>query len=394
VRGRVIRVNADLTDGDREAWAALAQRASEPNPFHEPDAVVAAARHLPTGDTIKLAVVENDDRFFACLPVQHVRRHWRDQSEPSYQFATTEVRRMNYLGTPLFDTSKGVEPMTVLLETLVEECRSEGSVAAEFGDVAAGGTVDSYLREAAAGLGLKLDVIHTFDRGLLRREEIIDGEALHSGKTLRNLRSKKRAMGRALEGEVTVKDRFDDESIAEYIRIEESGYKAETGNAMTSVPGEPQQFAEMCHAFAAAGRFHLLSLMVDSTTTAMMGWVTARDSVFQFKWSYDSRYAKFSPGKLIHLEAIERFQNETDAELLETCTAPNNHFVLGMYKSRRRVNRYRLVVDTSIRGRASMGAVQGGVNLLWKARAVREKLTGPDRQGDSRPPTGFRKAGS
>src|SRR5208282_1528650 len=97
--------------------------------------------------------------------------------------------------------------------------------------------------------------------------------------------------------EVLVVDRGNDPSaIDDYIKLEASGYKSRTGVAMTTVPGEPEYFTDMCKRFLAAGRLHVLTLEVGGRTVAMEIWVRGGEGLFLIKISYDEEYARFGPG--------------------------------------------------------------------------------------------------
>ncbi|HEX3803539.1 MAG TPA: GNAT family N-acetyltransferase [Solirubrobacteraceae bacterium] len=331
--------------------------------------MIAAARNLPDVEDVRLAVVEDDGRFVACLPFHHIQSGLRSVSPISYKTATSRIRRMNYLGTPLIDPAGGLEATTKLIETVAAECRSEGSYAAELWDVAAGGPVDGYLREAAASLGLPLVVTETFDRGFLHQG---DAEALPAGsaETIQNLRDKRRSLGRALGDEVVLVDRTDDEAIDDYVRLEASGYKSEFGVSMTTFPGEREFFSEMCRSFVADGRMHFLSLMAGDTTMAMVVWIDAGDSVFQFKWSYDHSFAEYSPGLQVLLAGIEHFREKTDFAMLDTCTGDGIDFVLAMYPARRTLNLYRLVVQDRLRDRMRVKFVDESRDLRDRVRKL------------------------
>jgi CelD/BcsL family acetyltransferase involved in cellulose biosynthesis len=349
--------------------------------------VIAAANHLPEGGDVRLAVVEDEGRFVACLPFQHVLSGSRSLSPISYRTATSRIRRMNYLGTPLIDPAGGLDATVKLFETVADECRSEGAYAAELWDVAAGGAVDGYIQQAAEQLGLPLVVTESFERGILQRGDDDEEEASRSARTVRNLRRKQRSLGRALGGEVVLVDRSDDDAIEDYVRLEASGYKSELGVAMTTFPGETEYFAEMCRSFAADGRLHFLSLMAGTTTAAMVAWIDAGDSVFQFKWSYDDNLAKYSPGLQIHVASIEHFRDNTDAAMLDTCTGRQNDFVSAMYPARRTLNLYRLVVQDGMRDRMRVRFVDG-------SREIRDRMAKLVDPAKRKPAPGFRAAGS
>jgi len=385
LRGRIINVDRDLSDAERASWASLAARAVEPNPFHEPACVAAAARHLPEGDRVKVAVVEDDTGFLACLPFQHVRSGSRHLPAVSYEIATSRVRRMNYLGIPLIDPTGGVEAMVKLLETLADECRRAGSYFAELWDVAAGGPADILLNDAAAILGLPLVTVDSFDRGILVRGDDT-GIEWHNAKTMRELRRKQRRLERALGDPIVLLDRSDIQAIEEYIQLEASGYKSDTGVAMDMFAGEPEYFTEMCRSFAAEGRLHMFTLGSASRTAAMGGMIDAGGSAFMFKWSYDAEFAKHSPGWQLHEAIIDQFRTTGTAAMLDTCTGGHNGFVFSTYPSRRTMNRYHLVVHDKLRQRM-------WVRFVDETRGMRGRLSKLASLAH-KPPQGYRAPGS
>ena len=193
-------------------------------------------------------------------------------------------------------------------------------------------------------------MFESFDRGLLRRQHPSGYELAHSPRTFRNLRRKQRNLGKALGGPVEVIDRGNDPAaIDDYIDLEASGYKADTGVAMVTVPGEPEYFRDMCRRFSDAGRLHMLSLSDGHKTAAMIAWVRAGDSLFQFKWSYDEAYSRFSPGLLLHTEVMRQFQECTDADLLDTCTWAENEMINRLYPDRRHIVSYFILLKADRR---------------------------------------------
>src|SRR5437870_2180293 len=95
VTARVVPL-ADVDDGMLAAWRSVAARALEPNPFHEPAFVLAAAHHLGAPG-VALALVEAGGGWQACLPVQRARR-----LPGGHLPALTTWRHLySFLGTPL-----------------------------------------------------------------------------------------------------------------------------------------------------------------------------------------------------------------------------------------------------------------------------------------------------
>jgi CelD/BcsL family acetyltransferase involved in cellulose biosynthesis len=349
MQGRIINVR-NLSAGDEDAWRDLALRAVEPNPFYEPDCIIPAATHQSFGDEIQLVVAGSDDRLHACMPIRHVKR-WKQMP---YPIATTQVRRMTYLGTPLVDAEHGVEAVKAMISALARKRRAGGSrvlCVQELTD----GRVASLFRSAASELGLSLIVFESFERGFIGRHNPSAHEQAHSSKTVRNILRKQRNLAKELGGTGQVVDRGNEPgAIDDYISLEASGYKAENGVAMATVPGESEYFRDMCQRFAAAGRLQLLSITNGEQTAAMIAWIRGGDTLFQFKWSYDERFAKHSPGIILHTESKRRFYEDTDADFLDTCTWGQNEMINRLYPDRRPIVSYFIILGPSLIDRLVM----------------------------------------
>jgi CelD/BcsL family acetyltransferase involved in cellulose biosynthesis len=327
---RILQVS-EIGADDERAWRDLAGRAAEPNPFYEPDCLMPAAKHQTFGGDIRLVVAELDGRFYGCVPFRAVNR-WKFP----YPILTSQVRRMNGLGTPLIDPKMGVDAAVALLEGLAGERSQLHGRMFVLDTSGARGLVALYLREAAQSLGFWLCAYQTFDRGMLVRRDGPEYEKTVSQKSRRNLRRQMRLLGEAVGGEVDLVDRSDDPAaIDDYIALESLGYKSKKGIAMTTVPGEPEYFKEMCSRFAASGRLQLLALQSGSQTIAMQMWIKEREGAFLIKGSYDETYAQFGPGVLLHTLSIDFFNKETDSQWMDSCTGPDHKLLFRLWKDTR-----------------------------------------------------------
>jgi hypothetical protein len=284
---------------------------------------------------------------------------------------------MIYLGTPLMDAERGTEAVAALLEALVQERRAGKSRVLAVQELTEGPTAACF-RAAASHLGLPLITFESFERGLLRRQEPSGYELAHSPRTFRNLRRKQRNLGKLLGVTLDVVDRGKDpEAVNDYINLEASGYKADAGVAMVTAPGEPEFFREMCQRFSDAGRLHLYCLTNGSQTVAMIAWVRSCDTIFQFKWSYDESYARFSPGLILHTEVMRCFQQDTDAALLDSCTWGENEMINQLYPDRRRITSFFIILGPSWLDRLVVRAFIG-------LRPAHRKLYALVHRGDQR----------
>ena len=163
---RILRVR-EIGADDESAWRDLAERAAEPNPFYEPDCLIPAANHQVFGNDIRLAIAELDGRFYGCVPFREVKR-WKFP----YPVLTSQVRRMNGLGTPLIDPEMGADAATALLGALAGERSLLHRRIFVLDTSGAGGPVALYLREAtqkARVLALRVPDIRPRITGAKRR---------------------------------------------------------------------------------------------------------------------------------------------------------------------------------------------------------------------------------
>jgi CelD/BcsL family acetyltransferase involved in cellulose biosynthesis len=339
---RILKVS-EIGQDDERAWRDLALRAAEPNPFYEPDCLIPASEHLVYGSDIRLAVAELDGRLYGCVPFRAVNR-WKFP----YPVLTSQVRRMNGLGTPLIDPEMGVEAAAALLRALAGERSALHARMFILDTSGAGGPVALYLREAARRLGFSLCAYQTFERGKLIRSGEPEYEKTVKYKSRRNLRRQMRLLGEAAGAQVDLVDRSDDPSaVDDYIALEAGGYKSKKGIAMTTVPGEPEYFKEMCSRFAASGRLQLLALQAGPKTIAMQMWIKAREGAFLIKGSYDETYARFGPGVLLHTFAIDFFNTETDSEWMDSCTGADHKLLFRLWKNTRPIEMLAIVLGSS-----------------------------------------------
>jgi hypothetical protein len=255
---------------------------------------------------------------------------------------------MGYLGTPLVDPEGGVEAMVTLLESMRGLRRTTTARLLVIDGMSAEGPVSDLFRLAVEQLNLPCRVFESYERGLLKRRDEPTYDNVHSSKTRYNLRRQRRLLEQDVRSDITVVERATQPgAIRDYIEMEASGYKARTGVAMTTVPGEPEYFSDMCERFASTGRLHVLSLEANGQRLAMEIWVRAGEGMFLMKISFDERFSRFGPGVLLQMSALQYFHWLTDAEWIDTCTSAGNALLLRLYPDRRRIESLFVVLGRS-----------------------------------------------
>jgi len=342
VHGRIVPIT-ELTAAEIASWRDLAERALEPNPLFEPGCLVPAADHLPNGPAISLVIAESGGRFFGCFPVHRTPANarpsaaWGGVRLPT--FTTQVIWRHRFDGTPLLAGERTAEAATTLLSVLNTESHAldAGILVLEWLD--ADGPVASHLTAAAAALALPLYTYHSWLRPVVRRRAELTYREIHGGKFLRNLGRLRRQLDEKLSGELQLVDRSADVSaVDELLAIEAAGYKGRSGVALAAFAGEPEWFHEMCDRFRSEGRLLLYCLQAGDAVVAMQLMLRGGEGLFLLELTYDEQWSHYRPGLQLHLDAIDRFHETTDARWLDSCTYEDNETLLRMYPDRRAVS--------------------------------------------------------
>lgn len=339
---------SDLKPAEIASWRELAERADEPNPFHDPDFVLAAARGLGvTRDVAAMAVLDAEGAWVAAMPVER-GRGWHGAPVPSL---STWLHQYSFLGAPLLAPDAPAEHMRSLTEAMLGASRLVG--------------LDWLPAELADPEGV---VVGGFERAVLRRRG--DGDYLSGvkGKHRREFRRLARILEEQLGGELEIVDRTGEDSAVEtFLQLEAAGWKGRDGTALASVPAHAEFFREVARSFRDRGAFELLSLEAAGTVAAMRCSLRAGGVGFAFKIAYDEELSRFSPGRELELKVIDRFHEDTTLACLDSCAQPGSPIYDRLWPDRRR-----LVNCAQTRsgpgGRALRGALRAGVAARQRRR--------------------------
>lgn len=346
-----------LRDADRTAWAALAARALEPNPFFEPGFVTAAAERMATPD-VALLVAREGERWLACVPVARAGRRWRVPAREAW------THDHAFLGTPLLDGERPEAAARALLRVAARDRRATVLVLPQ---ARADGPVAAELRRAAARRGARVLEVDRQERAALDRRPEED----YLQTTLKPHRRRElQRLGRRLEaelGELEVADRAGDPAAVErFLALEASGWKGREATALAADAGHAAFFRELCARYAAAGRLQLLELRAGGRPVAMKCNLLAADGIFCFKIAFDEELAAFSPGVQLEVRMIGLFHGHTSAAWMDSCAHPRNGMINRLWGDRR-------AICTLVLPAGPAGAV--ATQLLHAARRTRARPT-------------------
>jgi len=354
---------ADIGEPELERWRRLAAAAIEPNPFFEPEYVLAQARALDAVGDVALAIVTDADAWTACMPVRR-QRSWHRIPIASVSTWRGSEALPSLVGTPLLSTPEAAAP---LVRGLVA---TAGSSFAALEWLVADGPAYAPISDAIAQSGLRCIEFERFERAFLTRRPQDDYfERSMKGKHRGVMRRRWKKLDAQLGGEPVVVDvTGDPAAVQELIEIEGASRLAAGGMVLRSDPAYEAFFREMCAGFAAVGRLELHALRLGDRTLAVRCNLVADPGIFYFKVAYDEAFAQFSPGIRLEVESFHRFHDRQQSEWVDSCSDPNNETMNRLLPERRELVTL-VLVKPGVRAALTTGALRAGRRLRERAMA-------------------------
>jgi CelD/BcsL family acetyltransferase involved in cellulose biosynthesis len=354
---------ADIGKPELDRWRQLATAAIEPNPFFEPEYVLAQARALDAVGDVSLAVVTDGDAWTACMPVGR-HRSWHRIPIASLSSWRGSKALPSLVGTPLLSTP---DASSALIRGLVA---TAGSSFAALEWLVAEGPAWESINRSITQSGLRCIEFERFERAFLKRRPQDDYfERSMKGKHRGVMRRRWKKLDAELGGEPVVVDvSGDPAAIEELIEIEGASKLAAGGMVLKSDPAYELFFREMCAGFAALGRLELHALRFGDQTLAVRCNLLADPGIFYFKVAYDEAFAHFSPGIRLEVESFHRFHSRTQSDWVDSCSDPNNETMNRLLPERRELVTL-VLVKPGVRAGLTVGALRAGRRLRERAMA-------------------------
>lgn len=309
--------------GIGEQWANLCTRAAVPNVFMDPAVASAFAESWTDPVRVLLAwqgggATSAPRLVGAWLLVERVTRlswPWAALVSPSCRVA--------YLGTPVIDQAFAAPALATMLETIR---RTPGlPKLIEAGDFSVGSTMSGVLETVLAGGAGAARVIET-----RRRATLLSGPDPRtfwarsmSRQRLQGFARKRRQLGK--EGELAFVSVEEPEAVvaalAEFLRLEASGWKGERLSALASDPATARFTVRMVAGLAQHRRVTIQSLRLDGAPVAM--WVILYSGAAAYTWrtAFDEAFGRFSPGILLLEDTTAHLLTRAGVAFTDSCNA-------------------------------------------------------------------------
>ncbi|HEY5051984.1 MAG TPA: GNAT family N-acetyltransferase [Solirubrobacterales bacterium] len=318
----------ELGERDLAAWRELAAGAIEPNPFFDPDFVLAAARGLGEINDVAILRVADSEGWAACLPIRHYSR-WHRLPLPGM---ATWLHIYCLLGTPLLRPDGAADSVEAILAQMGRGGPRSAFASLEW--IPGEGPIADAVEKASATGVVAFD---RFERAVLYRRpqnDYLDGQV--KGKHRREHRRLAKLLAEELDGPLELVDRAGERKAVEtFLELEASGWKGQQGTALTADPRHAEFFRETAGAFAARGALELLFLEAGGQVVAARCNLLGGGISFCFKVAYDERFQRFAPGRELELHLIDRFHEDSRLKSMDSCADPNNQLIGRLWADRR-----------------------------------------------------------
>jgi CelD/BcsL family acetyltransferase involved in cellulose biosynthesis len=307
----------ELSGDDRHAWQTLVGRAAEPNPFFGPAFVQASADSW--GEPAELLVIRDGTSWLACLPLTRAGR-WR-RLKP-FAHAERWLPEYTYFATPLVDRDALRPAAAALAHALV---RDERAALVVLDPLDADGSVGPDLVAALEAQGSRPIVYEEFKRAAVRRRPEPTYLDTVSAKRRKELRRLKRRLEREVGAGLAVEDLSGQPEACEaFLEMELSSWKGDNDTALASRPEDAAFFRALCGQPMGEGGLQILALQGGGRTVAMQCNLIQSGVMFGFKVAYERELARFSPGVLLEVDALEVFHERISVDFIDSCAAPDS----------------------------------------------------------------------
>jgi CelD/BcsL family acetyltransferase involved in cellulose biosynthesis len=321
----------DLLAVPQAAWADLAARAIEPNPFFHPAWARAVAHHAE-GKSGARALLAWDGpartRLIGLLPVVSA---WRALRIPIPVFVAWQAYAP--LTTPLLDR----DMTDAAARGVVAAAAKAGAWALLLPMLAEEGPAASALRDAVAGFNLAPVVFGSHQRARLDATQDAE-EAIKSlgSKKIKELRRQRNRLADSGDVEFKIAAAGEDTvaALEAFLALEVAGWKGATGTALAKKSGDAAFIRSAVTAMAATGAAEVATLSCSGTVVAAGVLLRHCRRAFFFKIAYDESAAKNSPGVQVTLDITRQLCADARIDDVDSIAITNHPMIDHIWRSR------------------------------------------------------------
>lgn len=332
--------------GEQQAWKNLADRSADPNPFYESWYLLPSLARLDhAGDTAVFRAVR-DGELVGLLPITRQRNYWGWPLAHLGNWLHSNI----FYGAPLVAAGAEEYFWRSLLDWADENTRLP--LFLHLKRIALAGPVYEGLKSVLADDGRPWGVVERKERALLSSR--LDADAyLQKSLSARKRKDLNRRFRRLNEvGDAAFRwetgaSRLD-EWIDEFLALEASGWKGESGSALACDDAKTALFRDSLKGAGTHERLIRLSLRVDGKPIAMLSTFLTPPGAFGFKTAFDEDYARFAPGLLLEREFVSVLRR-FGIRWCDSCAAADHSVMNRMWQERRPIGRVSIAIGGRFR---------------------------------------------
>ncbi|MCJ2179579.1 GNAT family N-acetyltransferase [Novosphingobium album (ex Hu et al. 2023)] len=344
--GRLACVPWRRLEQDLEAWDALALNASEPNPFFESWYLLPSLRHLSPGHEVMILRLDLDGQLAGILPIVRASRYYR-WPIPNI---SSWVHDNAFCGLPL--VWHGAE--TVFWQAILDW--ADGHVGTglflHLQGLTGPGPLRAALDTVLEQTGRHAETVHFEERAMLASDLASETywEASLATKKRKELRRQANRLSdlgelrfHRTEGIADI-----DQWCADFLKLEQSGWKGRAGSALACDKGTAALFRQSLPGAARRGRLERAALTLDGRPIAMLATFLAPPGAFSYKTAFDEVYARYSPGVLLQRENLCR-PEQPGVGWRDSCASADHPMIDHIWRERRQVSRLSIAIGGRVR---------------------------------------------
>lgn len=347
------------------AWRDLAARSIDPNPFYEPDYLLASVE-LTKKDIRAVAVYRDgsrDSELIGLFPLQ------RASVFDGAIIPALEFYRNDFIckTTPLIDRE---DPQGVW-DSFIDRCaHSPDQPQKIIGNLMSlDSAAQTALMAALEARGLPSNVFGTYERAILGAPERFETAYRRiADKRRKDLARRRRKMrGEGVSINTNVSDAASKaKALDDFLRIEASGWKGKAGTAMACRP-ETKAFAERVFT---APNAEINILTFNAEPIAVECNLVSGGIIHTVKNAYVEEFAAYAPGLLIGLHNVRRMADSTQYKGIDSC-AISGHVSGEIWPDRQRMGTIAFATSDQI----SQSSIDQMVTFIASTRRLKAWLS-------------------
>ncbi len=122
--------------------------------------------------------------------------------------------------------------------------------------------------------------------------------------------------------------------VEDLLQLESNGWKGARGTALQNSADGAEAFREAAHALAAAGKLRFWRISLNGAAIATLFAIVEGHEAWLGKIAYDERFAKYSPGTLLILDATQSLFTEGTITRVDSSAIPGHPMIDRIWRDR------------------------------------------------------------